>query len=390
MDISKYSNLIVYSHLRWDHVTQRPQHLITRLSKNRKTVFVEEPIIDSKYKKPFYKLLPQSRNLWVCKTYFPRKYSTKKFSEILTRSFKRLKISQLPITWYYSAAYIELALFIPSGLVVYDCMDELSAFNGASNDLINQEKKLLNLADVVFTGGKSLYEAKRKYNKNTYCFPSSVEAKHFQKALYLTTRIPKAIASIPHPIVGYYGVIDERIDYKLLETISKSNPKVSFVMIGPTAKIDPKQLPNVSNLFFLGQQPYKHLPGFLKAFDIAMMPFALNAATKFISPTKTLEYMAAAKPIISTPIFDVKRDYSQVVQIVDSSKQFTKSIASFLTENKSAKNKRNQIQQRIVDTTSWDKTAKTMENIFLQALQKKLSATKTVLSPSAISILAYE
>ncbi len=390
MAISKNIDLIVYSHLRWDHVTQRPQHLISRISKHRKTIFVEEAIVDPKYKAPHAKLIVQSNNLWVYKSFFPRKYSSKKFAEILAKNLRKLKFSPRPITWYYSAAYVDLDLYIPSSLVIYDCMDELSAFNGAPKELINQEKKLLNIADVVFTGGKSLFEAKKKFNNQTFCFPSSVEAKHFEKALYMTTKLPKPIKNIPHPIVGYYGVIDERINYDLLEKIAKTNPHISFVMIGPTAKIDPHQLPQVANLYFLGQQPYQDLPGYLKAFDIAMMPFAINSATKFISPTKTLEYMAADKPIISTPIFDVKRDYSHVVQIIENSKQFSKSIEYFLNEKKADRNKRSIAQRKIIESTSWDKTAKSMQEIFLQVLNQKLALKNSLSTQSSISTLAYE
>ncbi|RZJ24383.1 MAG: glycosyltransferase family 1 protein, partial [Flavobacterium sp.] len=239
--------------------------------------------------------------------------------------------------------------------VVYDCMDELSLFKGAPQALIDQEKYLLASADIVFTGGKSLYESKKQMHKNVYCFPSSVDEAHFAKAAN-GIAVPADIAGISSPIVGYFGVIDERIDLELIRETAQKLPRISFVMIGPLAKIDDADLPREHNIQYLGMKSYEELPGYLKAFSIAMMPFALNDATKFISPTKTLEYMAAGKPIISTKIKDVERDYSHCVSLVETPAEFCAAIVNILKQTPEIKSD----YKEILRNTSWDSTAERM------------------------------
>ncbi len=363
-DKSKRNDVVVFSHLRWGFVYQRPQHLISRLSKNRKVLFIEEPIgYDQSAKGTFdsYK----DGNIKIIQPKIDRSQLIEELTPILQAELKKLND---PIFWFYSPEFVEITNVFHSPLIIYDCMDQLTAFKGAPAELISQEKVLLEIADIVFTGGKSIYEEKMKHNKNTYCFPSSVDQKHFEKANNLLTKVPDDIKDINKPVVGYYGVIDERIDIDLLSQASKKMPEVSFVMIGPVAKIDQNDLPKNKNIYYLGSKDYKLLPNYLKKFDIAMMPFALNKHTQFISPTKTLEYMAAGKPIISTPIYDVKRDYSGVLDLVNNTDEFEASIKKYTEESKSMKSKRLAKFKKILKNTSWDKTAKSMEEIMEEKL----------------------
>ncbi|HSN48821.1 MAG TPA: glycosyltransferase [Flavobacterium sp.] len=352
-DSAQYYDLIVFCHLRWQFVYQRPQHLISRMAKTMKTLFVEEPIHDSENK--------SSGNLIVIDSMLhvlqPNVRDIESIANIIPHYVRNKNI---PFGWFYSASFSPLLEQFNFETVIYDCMDELSLFKGAPALLILQEKYLMAQADIIFTGGKSLYESKKVHHDNVLCFPSSVDEAHFAKALN-GIAIADDIAHIPSPIVGYFGVIDERIDLTLLHNTALQLPNVSFVMIGPLAKIDESDLPKESNIHYLGMKSYDELPHYLKAFDIAMMPFALNDATKFISPTKTLEYMAAGKPIISTKIIDVVRDYSTCVSLIETADEFCESI-NFLLE-KTDRLSLEMEYHKILEKTSWDATAKKMNSI---------------------------
>lgn len=346
-------DMLVFCHLRWGFVYQRPQHLISRLSKSLKVLFVEEPIRFSGAEEGGYELETINNNLHVLK---PKAKDIAGISDILQ---KFLSGKQFPVGWFYSAAFSEILSDFKFERVIYDCMDELSLFRGASPELVRQEKFLLSEADIVFTGGKSLYEAKSKNHENVHCFPSSVEREHFSIALE-DLPLPGDIKEIKRPIVGYFGVIDERIDLQLLNEVAILKPQVNFVMIGPLAKIGEEDLPREKNIHYLGMKAYKDLPHYIAAFDVAMMPFALNDATRFISPTKTLEYMAAQKPIISTAIKDVERDYSHCIKIIKDPEGFATAIDQMLNlESKEIEKD----YQKILDNTSWDNTAAKMKQL---------------------------
>jgi len=352
-DAPQYYDMIVFCHLRWQFVYQRPQHIISRLASNMKVLLIEEPI-QNDAQDSSGNLIVISKTLNVLQPYVK---DIESISDILAEYVKN---NTIPIGWFYSASFSPLLEKINFETVIYDCMDELSLFKGAPAHLINQEKYLMAHADIVFTGGKSLYESKKQLHSNVYCFPSSVDQEHFAQALNGIAIAPD-IATIQNPIVGYYGVIDERIDLELLHQCAKKLPNVSFVMIGPLAKIEDADLPKENNIHYLGMRSYDELPGYLKAFDIAMMPFALNDATKYISPTKTLEYMAAGKPIISTKITDVVRDYSNSVTLIENDDEFCNAIRTLLEEKDHLKMKLE--YEKILEKTSWDATAAQMELI---------------------------
>ncbi|MFC6095399.1 glycosyltransferase [Flavobacterium qiangtangense] len=351
----KNYDMIVFCHLRWQFVYQRPQHIISRLAKDLKVLFVEEPIGFDPEEENTAILTEVNQQLHVLQ---PKVRTIKDISNVLS---KYVSNSQVSMGWFYSAAFSELLQELNFETIIYDCMDELSLFKGAPQELIDQEKFLISNADIVFTGGKSLYESKKKMHGNAYCFPSSVDESHFAQALN-GIEIPMDIAHIKAPVVGYYGVIDERIDLELLHETAEKSPEVSFVMIGPLAKIGDSDLPRLTNIHYLGMKTYDELPAYLKAFDIAMMPFALNDSTKFISPTKTLEYMAAGKPIISTKIKDVVRDYADCVALIENADDFCEAISYVSLGNNS-----NLLSYKeILANTSWDATAQKMSAIIKQ------------------------
>jgi glycosyltransferase involved in cell wall biosynthesis len=374
-------DILVFSHLRWEFVRQRPQHILSRMAKNANIFFIEEPIPFSNEEEGTLNLFTPEEKITVVQPRIAWNGFIENLIPLLQSFISESAIHQ-PMLWFYSAAFVDVIQNIDHTLVIYDCMDELSAFEGASTELQQQEKQLLEQADIVFTGGKSLYNSKRKFHKNIYCFPSAVDRDHFEKALMEETQIPNDISTIGTPIILYYGVIDERMDLQLLGEIAALMPKISFVLIGPVVKIDSASLPKSSNLHYLGNKSYQELPGYLKACNIAMMPFALNKATEFISPTKTLEYLAALKPVISTPVSDVVSDYMDVVAIVKNAAEFEKAVNYYLNENKTYGRDREITQSQVVLHHSWDAMVSQMQDIIeksavsLQANSRTEAAVK--------------
>lgn len=264
------------------------------------------------------------------------------------------------LTWYYTPMALEFTSQLKPELVIYDCMDELSAFQGAPPQLVEWERKLFLCADVVFVGGRSLYQAKREQHANVHCFPSSIDRAHFVAARSRTAD-PVDQRLISHPRIGFFGVLDERLDLELLAALAKQHPEWNLVLLGPLAKISPGQLPRSANIHYLGQKAYAELPTYLSHWDIAMLPFAINASTRFISPTKTPEYLAAGKRVVSTPIRDVVEPYGRLglVDIATGPKQFSAAIESAL--HNTDKSWLERVDQ-LLSHTSWDKTFTAMWN----------------------------
>lgn len=350
---AQYYDMIVFCHLRWKFVYQRPQHIISRMAETMKILFIEEPCRNHENDKTGNLIIINER-LHVLQ---PNVTDIESIASIIPLYVKNKNIS---VGWFYSPSFCPLVGALQFDTIVYDCMDELSLFKGAPEQLIDQEKYLIATTDIIFTGGKSLYESKNQFHDNVHCFPSSVDELHFSKALN-NISIPADIGDLKGPTVGYYGVIDERIDLELLKQTAQKLPTVSFVMIGPLAKIEESDLPYASNIHYLGMKCYNDLPYYLKAFDIAMMPFALNNSTKYISPTKTLEYMAAKKPIISTKIMDVVRDYGNCINLIETADEFAEAITS-LTDKIDLQSLEIEYQN-ILEKTSWDTTTEQMKSI---------------------------
>ncbi|HEV2082521.1 MAG TPA: UDP-galactopyranose mutase [Brevundimonas sp.] len=315
--------IVCLSHLRWDFVFQRPQHLLSRFAATRTVLVFEEPL-------PAERGAAMGLDMRTCAE-SGVVIATPRLPEGLEGACRHAVLRQLldeaiaahaierPVVWYYTPMMLPVAQHLDAAAVVYDCMDELSAFRFAPPELVSLERELLAAADVVFTGGHSLYEAKRDLHPNIHPFPSSVDRGHFGQARVL----PKAIRG-DRPRFGFYGVIDERMDLELIDAVAAARPQWDFEIVGPVVKIDPASLPQRDNILWPGQAAYDQLPGLLANWDVALMPFAINESTRFISPTKTPEYLSGGRPVVSTPIRDVVRHYGELdaVLIADTAESF--------------------------------------------------------------------
>lgn len=319
-----FTDLVCFSHLRWNFVYQRPQHLLTRFTKCFRIFFIEEPIFDADTDRYDITLSPEGVAIVVPHLNDNYVNIPERLEELYKGLFEAERINTY-LFWYYTPMALKSSRSFTPRLTIYDCMDELSAFRFASTELKDLEMELFAKADIVFTGGYSLFEAKKKFHSNIYPFPSSIDQHHFAHARSIKFDPPDQDA-IPRPRFGFYGVIDERFDIDLLEEIARLRPNWNFVMIGPVAKIDANKLPNFHNIYYLGSKLYAELPNYLSGWDIAMIPFAHNESTRYVSPTKTPEYLAAGKPVISTPITDVIRPYGNkgLVRIAGTPDEFVR------------------------------------------------------------------
>jgi UDP-galactopyranose mutase len=357
LEIAQHPPVICFSHLRWDFVFQRPQHVLSRLAAERRVYYVEEPVLSEG--PPRFEERTAAGDVVVLRPCLPPMQAAeaeRTQSGLISSFLARTKIEN-PILWYYTPMPIAWTNHIACELCVYDCMDELSMFAFAPEELQERERRLLAKASIVFTGGRSLYYRKRKYHHNVKCFPSAVDALHFAPRP-LTE--PTDQSRIPRPRFGFYGVIDERFDRDYLDRLALLRPEWQFVIVGPTVKIDAARLPQRENIHYLGKRSYDELPAYLQHWDVAVLPFARNESTRYISPTKTLEYLAARKPVISTPIADVVDPYGEegLVAIGSTPEEFI-SIAEKVLQNGLPAAWYDRVS-RLVQTHSWDATVAAM------------------------------
>jgi UDP-galactopyranose mutase len=355
-------DILCFSHLRWDFVYQRPNHLMSRWARERRVFFIEEPIFDAESVR--IEVSPREDGLSIVTPHLPEDTPQERWTmlqqALLDTLLQEQNIQQY-VGWYYTPLALGFSKHLTPLAVVYDCMDELSAFAKAPPALRAAEAELLARADLVFTGGQSLYEAKRDQHPHVYAFPSSVDVAHFAQARGAVVE-PDDQRAIAQPRLGFFGAIDERIDLALLDALAQARPDWQIVMIGPVVKIDPQALPQRPNIHYLGQKPYAELPRYLAGWDVALMPFARNEATRFISPTKTPEYLAAGRPVVSTPIRDVVRPYGAqgLVRIAADAAEFEAAIAAALAED-------TQTRQPQVDAfleqMSWERTWAEMDRL---------------------------
>lgn len=365
--------LLVFSHLRWDWVYQRPQHIMSRMANYRHVHYIEEPVHCPGTDAHWEHASPTTGvTVWrpctpigepgFCRAQVPT------LLHLVQELVNRENLTDC-VAWFYTPMAVPLVKSLQPAGIIYDCMDQLAAFKLAPPEIVPHEAELFKLADVVFTGGPSLFRSKRDRHPNVHCFPSSVDEQHFAQARTARPEPPDQ-APLPRPRLGYFGVIDERMDLPLIAALADNRPNWQLVMVGPCTKIDPSRLPRRPNLHYTGQQPYERLPDYLAGWDVCLLPFALNKSTQFISPTKTLEYLAAGKPIVSTPITDVAEPYGDIVLIANTHAEFIRCCERALEESVATRRHREARARELLAGTSWDATVKTMNDHVEQAIRK--------------------
>jgi glycosyltransferase involved in cell wall biosynthesis len=375
-DNGQLPDLVCFAHLHWDFVWQRPQHLLSRFAKHTRVFYVEEPCThwEDHQMQPWLEIKDREEGkLKIVVVHLPGNIVDAAADEVqarmLSEYFEQENIKDF-IAWYYSPMFLAKSRHLKPALTIYDCMDELAAFKGAHPELRSREQELFQKAQLVFTGGQSLYEAKTKQHHSAHAFPSSIDKAHFGQARSAAVVDPADQASIAHPRVGFFGVVDERLDIELLGQLATAHPEWQFVIIGPVVKIDPATLPQGPNIHYLGGKDYKELPSYLKGWDVATLLFADNESTKFISPTKTPEYLAAGRPVVSTPIRDVVRPYGDLglVHIAAEAPEFAEGIKKALADGANP-GWLARVDEYLA-TISWDQTWQGMVDLMQAELKK--------------------
>jgi len=377
--------IIVFCHLRWGFVWQRPQQFVSRYARKHPILFIEEPMFDlteGTERLFLHRVMP---NVVVACPHFLKSDVDNK-AKVLDgiQRFARQAVAALnddgqfdaPLLYYYNPMDVSWSMgrFNERG-VVYDCMDELSQFQGAPKELIDNEKRLLQTANIVITGGHQMYLNKSKHNDNCHFFGCGVDVPHFGQALSEDTPIPPDIDFVPRPVLGWFGVIDERVDYPLLDKMAEVHPEWSIAMIGPVVKVDPNLLPHRPNLFWLGARDYRVLPNYCKSFDLCLMPFAINSATQYINPTKALEYMATGRPIVSTAVADVVHNFGEVVRVAGNHTEFIASCEDALRNHDPANIKRG---LDMAEQNSWNSIVKKILGLIDEAVSERKKSGKAL------------
>jgi UDP-galactopyranose mutase len=378
------ADLICLSHLRWNFVFQRPQHLMTRCARDRRVFFVEEPIVEPGVSPSLQR--EESGGVIVAVPHLPecdRDEAIAHQRRLLDGLIRDEGIEDY-VLWYYTPMALAFTDHLAPAAVVYDCMDELSAFRGAPAELTLRDADLMRRANLVLTGGVTLYEARRHAHHNIHPFPSSVDVDHFAQARRLTAD-PADQAPIPRPRLGFFGVIDERMDLELIDGVAAARPDWQLVMVGPVVKIDTATLPRRANIHYLGAKRYQELPAYVAGWDVALLPFARNDATRFISPTKTPEYLAAGRPVVSTSIRDVVRPYGQqgLARIADDVPGFVRACAAAMSEPAATR----MLQaDAFLRQTSWDGTWSRIRLLLERALRRDADGQPAAAADGAAAV----
>ncbi len=378
-------DLVCFAHLHWDFVWQRPQHLLSRFAQHGRVFYVEDAFFhDDDFIEPHVEVKERQNGVKVLVVHLPQHLRADEAASeqaqfgVLSQFFAASNLNTY-VFWYYTPMALGKSRLFTPALTVYDCMDELAQFKFAPPELRERERELFKKADLVFTGGQRLYEAKREQHDDAHSFPSSIDKNHFGQARNSDLAEPADQAGIAHPRIGFFGVVDERLDIELLSQLATNHSEWQFVIIGPIVKIDPASLPHNANIHYLGGKNYQELPAYLRGWDVATLLFARNESTEFISPTKTPEYLAAGRPVVSTSIRDVVRPYGELnlVQIADEPAEFGQAIATALEQGKDA-SWRTRTDEYLA-TISWDLTWQNMVNL----MQERLAAKRSTAIPAA-------
>ncbi|MBN1593755.1 MAG: glycosyltransferase [Candidatus Coatesbacteria bacterium] len=298
----------------------------------------------------------------------------KTISSLISAALPRIDADGRPVLWFYAPRFAPIIDSLDHAAVVYDIMDEHSAFGFARRETMELERRLLESADVVFAGTNALAERKAEFAPDIKYYPCGVEFDHFSSALGGSLPVPAALSEVEGPVIGYFGAVDDRLDFDMIFAVARAYPEWNFLLAGPwLSSRQRSELETTGNIILPGLVDYSELPAYLARFDVAILPFVLNKLTLHIHPTKALEYLASRTPVISTAIPDVVKFYSGIIDIVSTADEFASAVERALEKpNEDAIERGFELAR----SSSWENMVENMWADFEAALSKNRPDSK--------------
>lgn len=370
--------LLVLSPSRWDFMFRRTQQLMSRLAGRWQVLFVEEP--RRSRNAAWLDEQAQGEHLSVLVPHLPANLSphlppsldaTHDEPRRMLAAYLRQRDLRVDVAWVSSPASLPLLDSLDARCVVYDCHASSTAPR-----LRREQALLLERSTLVFANGPSLYESLREQHPRVMCLPDAVAAAHFAPDAQRPHSVQAMHAGslqrhLSAPRLGWFGVIDRRLDLDLLAQIADAHPQWSLVMVGPVVGLDASRLPQRANIHWLGVQPYSVLPHLLEGWDLCLLPFVIGAATRQLCPAQALEYMAGGKPVLCTPLHDVAWMFSDSVAIAERGPPFIAACEALLAESPAQRAQRALQMMATVSASSWDRSAQAVHEMLHTALASR-------------------
>jgi glycosyltransferase involved in cell wall biosynthesis len=280
----------------------------------------------------------------------------------IRRALRQLHFGQ-PITWTFLPTSADVVRTLGEKLVVYQCVDEYSAFSDAAPEIRSLEEELLVKSDLVLVCSSALLEAKQRFNPRTHLVTHGVDYEHFRRASEDATPVAPELRDIPRPILGFHGLLADWVDLELIAELARKRPDWSIVLIG-RVDTDLTPLRELHNVHLLGHRPYSRLPEYLRGFDVALLPFVCNELTRNANPLKLREYLAAGLPVVAAPLPEIAR-FSGLVSLASTADEYIREITTLLEQGLIGPSRH---RSEKVAGESWDSKLAEIESLLAPAL----------------------
>ncbi len=361
---------LIYSQVCWWGVWQRPQEVAKGMTEYHRVLYISPvQVHECLMRYPDWKFIERIDKGRGITVFSPMIFSGHYRWGLIFRINRLLILSELrwllrkerPVIFFTNSPFVDyLVPRLRTSKVIYDVIDDFTAFDWAPQNASRMERYLLSSADIVFTGTYALYKKKKSFCKDATFIPCGVDFSRFQRPEDTNPEPePEDIQGLPRPIIGYAGTLSERIDTSILSGLAERLPDASIVLIGPVHRSLGRP-PRAHNIHYLGLKRHEELPAYLHRFDVALLPFRLTKAAMAINPVKTLEYLAAGCVVVSTAIPDVERFYADVVVIASNPEEFVEKVTFVLHTHNEERIKRG---IEFARRASWQKMVDDMEQI---------------------------
>jgi len=370
--------VMIVSSMPWGFLWQRPQQIASRLANRGFNVVYFHSCLDLSpiflirlfREKSFFVIKRVNANLRVVNLFVPPfrgklRFFTEKLGVIFFKTYIKFFDLKPSVALFYHPRDVFLVgcLESMSVKIVYDCVDDYSAFPGVGDPftVLNDEWQLVKKSSVVIVASKMLHERISKANSNCILVSNGADFKHFNRAVNFKEK-PSEIKNLNHPIVGFIGAIWDWIDINLICKLAELHPEYSILLVGPVY-YGGEKLRRFSNIFAIGHKPYEVLPQYLACMDVCLIPFKINRLTLASNPIKLYEYLAAGKPVVSTALPEVCENASDLVYIARDEEDFIRKVEEAVKEAESPNKELVMRRINFAKENSWEKRIETIEKL---------------------------